>query len=488
MPIDRRDLLRTSAAAALLAGLPHMRRAAAQGPNNGAPDYTLRIGTGLVELAPDRIVSTTTYNGQFPGPLIRLTEGRRVVVDIHNDTDTPEQLHWHGLGLPAEVDGAAEAGTPFVPARGMRRISLTPKPAGFRFYQSAVAARSDLSKGAYSGQAGPLYVEPKDDPGNYDRKVFVVLKEFQPSFRRGGSMPHDFLAPGARVRQLESAGEAALKASLGRGAPRGFEVGYSLFAINGRMLGHGEPIKANAGERLLLHVVNASASEIRSLALPGHAFTVVALDGNPVATPAEVPVLWLGAGERVSAIVEMKHPGVWVLGDLSDDERGRGMGIVVEYAGQSGKPRWTAPGPFKWDYTRFGKPQRNPALPDETFELTFAKNNAAYDGFNEWTVNGAPFSLDKAEPRFRVHAGRRYRLRLRNASKEVHPLHLHRHSFELTRIAGRATGGIVKDTVMLGGYQEVEVDFTADNPGRTLLRCQHQLRADFGFMALFDYV
>src|SRR5262245_37400682 len=146
MPIDRRDLLRTGAAAAAVAGLPPLRRAAAQGPHNGAPDHTLRIATGLVELAPDRIVSTTTCNGQFPGPLIRLTEGRRVVVDIHNDTDTPEQLHWHGLALPAEIDGAAEAGTPFIPARGMRRISLTPRPAGFRFYHSAVTARSDLTK------------------------------------------------------------------------------------------------------------------------------------------------------------------------------------------------------------------------------------------------------------------------------------------------------------------------------------------------------
>ena len=120
--------------------------------------------------------------------------------------------------------------------------------------------------------------------------------------------------------------------------------------------------------------------------------------------------------------------------------------------------------------------------------MTFAKNNAARDGFNQWTVDGVPFSLEKMEPRFRVHAVRRYRLRLRNASDDVHPLHLHRHSFELTRIAGRATGGVIKDVVMLGGYQEIEIDFTADNPGRTLFHCHHQLRRDFGFMALFDYV
>ena len=59
--------------------------------------------------------------------------------------------------------------------------------------------------------------------------------------------------------------------------------------------------------------------------------------------PAEVPVLWLGTAERISAIVEMNHPGVWIMGDLADDDRGHGMGIVVEYAGHNGKPRWTPP-------------------------------------------------------------------------------------------------------------------------------------------------
>ena len=123
------------------------------------------------------------------------------------------------------------------------------------------------------------------------------------------------------------------------------------------------------GERVLFHVLNASAGEIRGLALPGHVFRVVALDGNPVPVPAEVPVLWLGTAERISAIVEMKQPGVWVLGDLSDDDRGHGMGIVIEYAGQTGKPRWTKPKPFKWDYARFGNVTGPAASPVRRFRL-----------------------------------------------------------------------------------------------------------------------
>jgi FtsP/CotA-like multicopper oxidase with cupredoxin domain len=149
------------------------------------------------------------------------------------------------------------------------------------------------------------------------------------------------------------------------------------------MLGHGNPIRVKQGERVLFHVLNASATEIRSLALPGHVFRVVALDGNPVPTQADVPVLWLGTAERISAIVEMNHPGVWVMGDLADDDRRHGMGIVVEYANQKGKPQWVKPKPFRWDYTRFGKANAALALPDETIEMTIVKHNAALNGFNQ---------------------------------------------------------------------------------------------------------
>src|ERR1700683_2542659 len=164
-------------------------------------DYTLTIAVKPVELAANRIVSTMTYNGQFPGPLLRLKEGQPVVIDINNQTDTPEQLHWHGQSVSTDVDGAAEEGTPFIPARGVRRIVFTPRPSGFRFYHTHNRAGADLHAGQYSGQVGPVYIEPKREAGSYDREVFLVLKEFAPSFSQGGDMAQDFLAPSVRVRE-----------------------------------------------------------------------------------------------------------------------------------------------------------------------------------------------------------------------------------------------------------------------------------------------
>ena len=234
------------------------------------------------------------------------------------------------------------------------------------------------------------------------------------------------------------------------------------------------------------HVLNASASEIRSLALSGHVFRIVALDGNPVSHPSEAPVLWLSPAERISAIVEMKRPGVWVLGDLVDEDRKRGLGIVVEYASPNGKPQWQKPQPFRWDYRRFGKPGPAASPPDEIIEMTFAARIGARQGFDEFTINGTAFSMDKREPMFRIARGKRYRLHMCNATDDIHPVHLRRHSFEITTIAGIPTAGVIKDVAMLGSFQEMTIDFTANQPGRSLFHCHMQPHMDFGFMAVFD--
>ena len=452
-------------------------------------DYTVRIKAAPIEIAPNEILSTITYNGQFPGPLIRFREGREVTVDIFNETDTPEQLHWHGQIVSTDVDGAAEEGTPYIPAHGHRRIRFTPKPSGLRFYHTHNRAGADLSAGQYSGQVGAVYVEPKENPGRYDREVFLVLKEFEATLSRGGDMPQDFLSPSTIDKVLKETGESSMKASLTKGMPHGYEVGYKFFTINGRMLGHGEPIRVKRGERVLFHILNGSATEIRSLALPGHTFEVIALDGNQVPNPEHVPVLWLGTAERISAIVEMNHPGVWIMGDLADGDRHHGMGVVVEYANRSGKAQWIAPPPFRWSYARFARSGASARAPDESFEMVFAKDNAAEEGFNRWTINGVayPMSNQTAPASFHLKQGKHYRLRMRNASDDIHPIHLHRHSFEITNLAGTPTAGVIKDVAMLGGYQQLEIDFVADNPGLTLFHCHQQLHMDFGFMTLFDY-
>jgi FtsP/CotA-like multicopper oxidase with cupredoxin domain len=497
----RRHLLRLMGTGVLGAGLPaaaqpmtipmaQKQSACATEPPlvpQGKADHTIRIKTGLVELGANTIVSTKHYNGQFPGPLLRMQEGKRVVVDIHNDTDSDEQLHWHGQYLPVDVDGATEEGTPLIPAHGRRRMSFIPGPSGFRFYHAHMAAGTDLTAGSYSGQAGPVYIEPKQNAGRYEREVFLTLKEFGPYLTRM-EMPDDVLAAAAVVPELRARALVDLDRATKRHLPDAYELGYNFYSINGHILGEGEPIRVKSGERVLFHILNASATEIRSLALPGHAFKILALDGYKVPQTATVPVLWLAPAERITALVEMNQPGNWVMGDLDDDARGRGMGVTIEYAGAKGVSQWRKPVLARWDYRSFANPHAVAEIPDETLTLTITANPGGRDGFDEFMINGVAFDMVRMEPMFHLKRGRRYRLRLRNATDDTHPLHLHRHGFQLTNIAGTPISGVTKDVVMIGGFQEISVDFVADQPGLSLFHCHMQDHMDFGFMALFNCV
>jgi FtsP/CotA-like multicopper oxidase with cupredoxin domain len=193
------------------------------------------------------------------------------------------------------------------------------------------------------------------------------------------------------------------------------------------------------------------------LALAGHSFHVIALDGAPVASPRTVPFVDLGPGERADVIVEMKNPGVWILGELKDAERNGGMGIVVEYADQKGPARWIAPSPIPWDYTLFGRDATVPE-PDGRIPLVIRQP----PGEHRWTINGKSFPKTDT---ILVERGRRYRMLFDNQTADPHPLHLHRHTFELTRVADRRTSGLFKDVVVVPGWRQVEADFVASKSG-----------------------
>jgi FtsP/CotA-like multicopper oxidase with cupredoxin domain len=413
----RRAFLKHSGLAAVGTWLAPLATAAAR-EIPGDPTHVLHIRKGQVELAPGHRITTTTYDGQLPGPLLRATVGRRVLVDVHNETDTAERMSWHGQDVADE--------TSLVPAHSRQRMEFTPGRPGLYLYHSGVIAAANLDAGLYSGQVGALLVEPENQPHRRDREWVVVLKDCEPSIHR---------------------------------TRRGCEVAYGTPTVNGRLPAFAEPLRINTGERVLIHVLNASATQSHTLALPGHSFEVTALDGNPVPSPAAVQALHLSPGERISARVEMHRPGGgWILRGPTD---------------------------ATWDYTRFGSGTAR--APDETLALVLTRHEAARSGFNRWSINGTSFSTTDPRPLLRVQHGRRYRLKIRNTSDEILPMHLQHHRLEIASIAGRATAGVVKDVVSVGAHEQVEVDFLADSRGPALFYCTRQLHKDFGLMGLIEY-
>ncbi|HEY1806285.1 MAG TPA: multicopper oxidase domain-containing protein [Terracidiphilus sp.] len=499
--MNRRQFVRIGFAAATATSTGKLQRAFAQsqgamqmpgpaqhpmaptGPkiDGHAADFSLRIAPTLVELAPQVVVSTIGYNDQVPGPLMRMREGQHVIVDVVNETDVPEYVHWHGLFVPSDMDGAAEEGTPAVPAHDRRRYEFVAKPAGSRWYHSHTAAGLDLHRGSYTGQFGFLMIDGRNDPGHYDQEVFLALREWEPYLTM---MDQDEDAPDPHDPMPEKPAKPDLRQN-------GLEVGAPLYSINDKMLGAGEPLRVQAGQRVLMRILNASASQIHRVALPGHRFQVIALDGNPVPTPQPVEVIEIAPGERVDAIVEMNNPGTWILGELRDVARQSGMGIVVEYANQKQAAQWVRPAKARWDYTIFGTSAAPfgtaaaHAAPDETIDMIFEKVPGGPNGINHWLVNGKEYPHERE---FVLREGRRYRLVFHNRSDDSHPLHMHRHMFELVELNGEPTAGIKKDTVIVPAFGRASVDLVADQPGLTLFHCHIQQHMDFGFMALFRYV
>jgi FtsP/CotA-like multicopper oxidase with cupredoxin domain len=236
--MNRREFLRLAGVSALFgssilslscSSVLDQSSSSASKPVGDAVRFSLRIAPVNLELAPGQIIQTSGYNGSAPGPLLRMKEGQQVTMEVHNDSDVPELVHWHGLYVPSEVDGAMEEGTPMVPAGGSRQYSFTAQPSGTRWYHTHAFAGKDLRRSLYSGQFGFFYIEPKKNPGRYDQEVFIAMHQWNPEF--------------------------VSMQDLRKGPPpdNGLEVMYRAATFNDKALGHGEPIRVKTGERVLFH-------------------------------------------------------------------------------------------------------------------------------------------------------------------------------------------------------------------------------------------
>ncbi len=251
-----------------------------------------------------------------------------------------------------------------------------------------------------------------------------------------------------RRRFLQLAASAAAAVGVRTTAFASVHYDREIFlTIRGRRFDAGDAIRVGAGEHVRFHFVHAGAPSEVHLHLPGHRFHVVALDGNPVPTPAAVEVLSLARGERVEAIAEMNKSGHWTLGSLNDAERAGGLGVRVAYATQNGPEQWHAPTALDWSYARFSAATRLVPPADQTIELLLEKNHWIIDGQSHADLDHLSFQ-----------PGRRYRLRMMNATDRSQPVRLPNYKLQLARVNQIPVSGIIKDTIRLERYNVIEAD------------------------------
>jgi FtsP/CotA-like multicopper oxidase with cupredoxin domain len=276
-------------------------------------EFTLTAKEIDWEIMPGTTVRAWTYNGQMPGPEIRVSEGDRVRIVLRNQLPVGTTIHWHGVNLSPEMDGpvglnqaAVEPGETFV-------YEFIATPAGTRWYHSHADPTSQIALGLY----GALIVEPREPQRAYDREFTYVLNEWDLELTPDVAMGK---APrGPRDQML-----------------RGGELGTDLFLMNGHAHESIPPISLAEGERVLVRLINAGNLP-HAIHTHGHSFRIVATDGNAVPAGMEFvkDTVLIGPGERYDLELVGDNPGVWMFHCHMENHAANGMMSLIQYDGAS---------------------------------------------------------------------------------------------------------------------------------------------------------
>lgn len=424
-------------------------------------EFSLTVGRLRWELAPGKAVDAYAYNGQIPGPTLRVTEGDTVRVRVVNSLAEPTTIHWHGVEVPAGMDGTPGLSQDPIPPGGAFPYEFVAKPAGTRWYHAHV--NEMVQQGG--GLAGPLIIEPRDTASDSQREYVVVAQQWRDPSEPRPSDDH------ARMGMTSG--------NMGDDSSE-----HDHFSVNGKAYPNAAPLVVRQGERVRLRLINAGTTATQVFTLAGHQLFVTHTDGNPLHVPVPVDAVPLGVGERADVEFVASSPGRWQLGSIASGQADRGLGVDVVYEGHE-TDRVQYPALSDLAVAGYSAMTGGPlptAKPDRTYELVLSGRMLGRPG--AWTINGR--SYPDTEP-LAVRRGERVRIRIINMSMEDHPIHLHGHTFQIVAIGDRPVAGPFKDTVTLGHMDSYDVEFVADNPGRWLLHCHNLDHMMGGMMTELRY-
>jgi len=447
-------------------------------------EFQLTVGRTQWELAPGKVVDAYTYNGQVPGPELRVTEGDTVRVTVKSELDEPTTVHWHGVDVPAAMDGVPDTSGPPIAPGGTFTYEFVATPAGTRWYH----AHFDELNQQGGGLTGPLIIGPRDQPTTKpDREYTLVTGEW---ITAAGNQAPALATPSAAAGTTGNGMGGGMMGNGGTMSSTPARPPFDTFTVNGKAYPSAAPLAVRQGERVRLRLINASATDTQVFALAGHRLTVTHSDGNPLASPVTVDAVPLGVGERADIEFVADNPGRWKLEALMPALSAQGQMVDltdVIYEGHVGAAVRDFPVDAHLQFARYadysGPP--HPTAPDRTYELTLSGGMMMMGmGSDAWTINGRRYP--DTQP-IDVNVGQRIRLRLSNMSMEDHPMHLHGHTFQVVGINGRSVDGPLKDTITLHPMEQYDIEFVANNPGTWLFHCHNLVHMMGGLMTEVRY-
>lgn len=264
---------------------------------NGVKEFTLSAEPIRWEYAKGKTITAWGYNGQIPGPEIRVQEGDKIRVVFTNKLPKATTIHWHGITVPYTQDGVPGVSQEAIKPGETFTYEFTANPAGTRFYHAHGASHADEAQQLDMGLSGAFIIEGKKEV-KADKDITLILDEWQTGSPNGAS--HNMAMMGSH--------------NAGQSGQSGHSMNYNLFTINGQSFPDAAPIRVQKGERVKLRLINAGTSTIHPMHLHGHSFKVVATDGNVVPDSAQLTkdTIMVGPGERYDIEFVADNEGVWL--------------------------------------------------------------------------------------------------------------------------------------------------------------------------------
>jgi len=405
-----------------------------------------------------------TYNGNVPGPEIRVKEGDIIRVILKNNLPEETTIHWHGIPLPNPMDGVPGLTQPGIKPGESFIYEFEARPAGTFIYHSHVGYQ--LDQGLYGG----LVIEPKREERSYDREYSLLLEDWVMRDDGGTAeiMRRDPLGP--QNRNFDK-GRVMGGQKIPKGGENLLEPLYDNYAVNGKIYPEIEPIRVKKGDRVRLRFGNVSSATIYDLRLAGHTLNVTHTDGNPI-KPKQVDVLRIAMGERYDVEVLANNPGRWFLAAKENGFGESKLRIPFLYEGiRSGEPALPEFGTnIQWvNYMDLEALYPEPGPPNMAESPIYLPLRWRAES-PHWAINTEVYPNTE---NIYVKEGEWVHIQYYNHTPMPHPMHLHGHFFRIVNSKLAPERWIKKDTFVFDRLRHMEIEFLADNPGKWFHHCHN---------------
>lgn len=450
--MNRRSLLQASGAVALAGLLGPQRQTQAT-----TLSMTLSAQTAQLQIGPPGTPPTGvwTFNGQLPGPEIRVAQGAELDVKFVNALPEPSTVHWHGIRLPNAMDGVPGLTQAAVASGQTFQYRFRCPDAGTFWYHPHYNSSGQLGRGL----VGALIVE-ESRPIEVDQDITWVLSDLR--IDNAGQIAND----------LQSRHDAAHAGRIG-----------NVVMINGNVE---TDFLLPSSQRVRLRLIAASNARIFGLRFLGSAPWLIAIDGNPTPVERLRTDLVLAPGQRADVIVDIPASGSVRIEDHFYARQAYLLASLSSAVASAGNTAREAPSGLP------ANPVERPALSSQARVIPMLIEGGARSPVARpdaiWRLNGlSPKEHDGHShhlPTFQLKRGETVRIDLNNQTAWLHPMHFHGVVFQ--DIAGSATEGPLRDTILLKPGEKRSIALRGDEPGKWMIHCHVLEHQSNGLMGMFE--